>query len=56
MSEKPVRVLVADDQQLVRAGFKLIIEGEPENRQMIDRLLAERREISELIFDLRDDG
>jgi hypothetical protein len=42
--------------ELIRKAGEVIIEGEPENRQMIDRLLAERREISELIFDLRDDG
>jgi hypothetical protein len=42
--------------ELIRKAGEVIIEGEPENRQMIDRLLQERREISELIFDLRDDG
>jgi hypothetical protein len=42
--------------ELIRKAGEVIIEGEPENRQTIDRLLQERREISELIFDLRDDG
>jgi hypothetical protein len=42
--------------ELIRKAGEVIIEGEPENRQMLDRLLQERREISELIFDLRDDG
>ena len=31
MSTVPaLRVLIADDQQLVRAGFKLIVGGEPD--------------------------
>jgi hypothetical protein len=41
---------------LLKKAGETCIEGEPENRQMLDRLLQERREISELIFDLRDDG
>jgi hypothetical protein len=42
--------------ELLRKAGEVIVEGEPENRQTLDRLLQERREISELIFDLRDDG
>ena len=36
--------------ELIRKAGEVIIEGEPENRQMLDRLLQERRELSELIF------
>jgi hypothetical protein len=42
--------------ELLRQAGEVVMEGEPENRQTLDRLLQERREISELIFDLRDDG
>lgn len=42
--------------ELLKRAGETVIEDEPENRQTLDRLLQERREISELIFDLRDDG
>jgi DNA-binding NarL/FixJ family response regulator len=29
MSERPLRVLIADDQALVRAGFRMILEADP---------------------------
>jgi hypothetical protein len=42
--------------ELLSKAGEAVTEGEPESRQMLDRLLRERREISELIYDLRDDG
>src|SRR4051812_24251916 len=30
MSEPPIRVVIADDQSLVRAGFRMILSAQPE--------------------------
>ena len=32
MAEPPITVLIADDQQLVRRGFRVILEAEPDLR------------------------
>ena len=32
MAESPITVLIADDQQLVRRGFRVILEAEPDIR------------------------
>lgn len=58
-----IRVLVADDQQLVRAGFKLIIDGEPgmtvigEARDGFEAVdLARKRAPDVVLLDIRMPG
>ncbi|HXO09944.1 MAG TPA: response regulator transcription factor, partial [Solirubrobacteraceae bacterium] len=59
----PISVLIADDQQLVRAGFKLIVEGEPdmsvvgEARDGLEALdLARKRAPNVVLLDIRMPG
>jgi DNA-binding NarL/FixJ family response regulator len=47
MAESPITVLVADDQQLVRRGFRVILEAEPDIRVVAEA--GDGREAVELV-------
>jgi DNA-binding NarL/FixJ family response regulator len=62
-TDEDIKVLVADDQQLVRAGFKLIIDGEPgmtvigeaqDGLEAVD--LARKRAPEVVLLDIRMPG
>jgi DNA-binding NarL/FixJ family response regulator len=62
-TDQDIKVLVADDQQLVRAGFKLIIDGEPgmtvigearDGHEAVD--LARKRNPDVVLLDIRMPG
>jgi DNA-binding NarL/FixJ family response regulator len=47
MAESPITVLIADDQQLVRRGFRVILEAEPDIRVVAEA--GDGREAVELV-------
>src|SRR6202035_68381 len=47
MSEQPITVLIADDQQMVRRGFRVILEAEPDIRVVAEA--GDGREAIELV-------
>ena len=47
VAESPITVLIADDQQLVRRGFRVILEAEPDIRMVAEA--GDGREAIELV-------
>jgi len=59
-SEQPIRVFLVDDQQLVRAGFRMLIESQPDlvvageagdGQEAVERLRATRADV--VLMDVR---